>query len=123
MADLSHEAMVEALHPSRLPEAFVALNGFDFLAAFGLGLVLAALVMSLAQPFLQRRPRLLNLKAQLAQAADLGPDARERALLRLLEKRGLALPDDIRQALYQHAPLDPKRLEDLLRRPAGAGKT
>ena len=106
--------IAEQLHPPRLPESFVAPHWGDFLAAFGLGLLLAAIILMLAGPVLQRRPRPPGLKARIAAAESLPGSERLLALTRLLIERGGTLPEDQRQALYRGQPGDPARIEALI---------
>ena len=104
------------LHPPRLPAEAVATGWPDLLAAFGLGLLLAALAALLLAPLLRTRPRRESLRARLARAGTLPPAARLLAQLRLLEETGTPLPPDVRAALYTAAPPDPAALDVLIRR-------
>ena len=91
-------------------------------AALSAGLLLAALILLLAGPFLSRRPRKPGLRAELRAARALTPPARRLRLLHLLAERNQALPADLSAALYAPTPpvdLD-ARLEALLRA-GGAG--
>lgn len=106
--------IVASLHPPRLPETFAAPVWGDFLAAFGIGLLLAALVLVIAMPALRRRPRRLRPEDRIAAAARLPAPERLLMLARLLAERGLELPADQRAALYRGDPGDPARLEALL---------
>ncbi|MFT4151844.1 MAG: hypothetical protein QM656_16705 [Paracoccaceae bacterium] len=105
--------VVAQLHPPRLPQAFTALGPADLLAAFGAGLVLAALVLVVAAPLLRRRPRRLRPAERIAAAATLPPQDRQLALLRLLAEGGGTLPDDLRAAVYA-GRADPARIEALI---------
>ncbi|SHF18477.1 hypothetical protein SAMN05444339_10422 [Loktanella atrilutea] len=109
--------IVRDLHPPRLPADFVALGWSDLLAAFGVGLVLAGLVLIVLQPLLRPRTRPARLNDRIAAAAALPGDRRLLALSALLTERGQPLPDDLRHALYAGTPYDPARAEALLRRP------
>ena len=110
--------VVSQLHPPRLPEAFTALGLHDLLEAFGLGLLLAALVLTLAAPLLTRRPRRPRATERIAAARRLPPEERLLALARLLAERGGALPDDQRTALYAGKG-DPDRIEALILKAGG----
>lgn len=107
-------AIVADLHPPRLPEAFAALGWPDLLAAFGFGLMLAALIVTLAAPLLRRRPRRVTPRARITAAAGLPPEERLLALTRILQDRGVTLPDDLRAALYSGRGGDPARIEALI---------
>lgn len=106
--------LLASLHPPRLPESFAAAGWDDFLAAFGLGLLLAALVVALAMPALRRRPRRPRVAERIAAAAKLPAPERLLALSRLLAERGGALPADQRAALYRGEGGDPARIEALI---------
>lgn len=108
--------VVEALHPPRLPEGFAALGWADLLAAFGVGLLLAALVLTVAAPLLQRRPPRPRLSARIAAAAALPPQDRLLALARLLAERGGTLPEDLRAGLYAPGSAEPAKIEELILR-------
>lgn len=99
-----NEDLIASLHPPRLPEAFATLGAMDLLAAFGIGLLLAVLILSLAGPLLQRRPRRIGLSAQIAETKSLPPQDRLLALTRLLSTRGGAIPDEMKDLLYRGAP-------------------
>ncbi|WP_299359873.1 hypothetical protein [uncultured Paracoccus sp.] len=107
--------IVDALHGPRLPEAFTQLTIWDVALALGLGLLLAALILTVAAPLLSRRPARPVLSDQLRRAASLPAQERLLALARLAGDRGVALPDDIKAALYRRGGTDPTRLEDLIR--------
>lgn len=107
--------IVADLHPPRLPAAFIDTGWQDLLAAFGLGLFLAALAFALLRPLLTPRPRREGVAARLARLAALPPDERLLGQLRLAAETGTPLPDDLRAALYAKEPPDPARLDALLR--------
>ena len=107
--------VVADLHPPRLPAAFIDAGWPDLLAAFGLGLLLAALAMALLRPLLRPRPRREGLAARLARLEGLAPEDRLLGQLRLLAERGTPVPDDLRAALYERTPPEPARLDALLR--------
>lgn len=107
--------LAESLHPPRLPEAFATLSAADLLAAFGLGLILAALILTLALPLLRRRPSRPGLKARLAGARALPEAERSLAFARILSETGTPLPEDLRQGLYSRDGADPARIEALIR--------
>lgn len=107
--------IVAELHPPRLPAAFIDTGWQDLLAAFGLGLLLAALAFVLLAPLLKPRPRRESVAARLARLAALPAEERLLGQLRLAAETGTALPDDLRAALYGPAPPDPARLDALIR--------
>ncbi|WP_189654988.1 hypothetical protein [Paracoccus mutanolyticus] len=107
--------IVADLHPPRLPAPFTAPGWDDFLAAAGLGLMLAALLVAIAMPALRRRARPPRLSHRLALAAGLPPADRLLALARILAEQGRALPPDQRRALYRGEPGDPDAVEALIR--------
>ncbi len=104
------------LHPPRLPADFIATGWADLLAAFGLGLLLAALAAALIRPMLRPRRRRESVAARLARLGSLPPEERLLGQLRLVEETGAALPPEIRAALYRRTPPDPAALDDLIRR-------
>lgn len=107
--------LVDALHDPRLPEAFTRLTIWDGMLALGLGLLLAALVLTLAAPLLKPRPRRASLSGRLGHAASLPPQERLLALARIAHDRGIALPDDIRDSLYSGRDADPAKIEAFIR--------
>jgi hypothetical protein len=108
--------IVADLHPPRLPADFIAPGWPDVLAAFGLGLLLAALAAAIAAPLLRPRPRRESVAARLAVAAALPPDARQIAQLRLIAETGAALPPELSAALYTRTPPEPEALDAVIRR-------
>lgn len=111
--------IVNDLHPARLPADFVTLGGPDLLAAFGIGLVMAGLILTLLHPMLRPRRRPIRIEDQIASAAHLPPADRLLALCALLVRRGTPLPDDLRHALYAGTAYDPARAEALIRAQPG----
>lgn len=111
--------IIAQLHPPRLPESFTALGWPDVLAAIGVGLLLAAIVLTVAGPMLRRRPHALRPAEHIAAAAALPPQERLLALTRVLVERGGTLPADQRAALYSGQPGDPARIEALILRQGG----
>lgn len=107
--------IVADLHPPRLPAAFIATGWQDLLAAFGLGLLVAALAFALLRPLLKARPRREGVAARLDRLKRLPPDERLLGQLRLARTAGVPLPDDVRGALYGRTPPDPERLDALIR--------
>lgn len=107
-------ALIAQLHPPRLPAEATALAPGDLLAAFGLGLLLAALLAALAGPLLARRPHRETTPERLRHLAGLPPGDRLVEQLRLLADQGTRLPDDVRAALYGRTPPDPARLDALI---------
>lgn len=111
--------IVAALHPPRLPADFTAPVWQDFLSAFGLGLILAALILTLATPALHRRPRAPRMADRIRAVSGLPVQDRLVALARLLAEAGGQLPEDQRAALYSGQGGDPARIEDLIRQAGG----
>jgi hypothetical protein len=109
-------SIVADLHPPRLPADFIATGWQDLLAAFGLGLLFAALAFALLRPLLQPRPRGESVRARLARLSALPPEDRLLGQLRLAADTGTPLPEDLRAALYGRTPPDPERLDALIRR-------
>ncbi|MBK4218188.1 hypothetical protein JJJ17_19850 [Paracoccus caeni] len=108
--------LLRSLHPPRLPEAFAGWNVADLLAAFGVGLLLAALVLTILSPMLRRRVPLPGIAERISAAADLPPQERELALVRLLAERGGTLTKEQRQRIYTGKGGDPAALEAQIRR-------
>ena len=106
--------IVAALHPPRLPAAFIGTGWQDLLAAFGLGLLLATLAFALLAPLLRPRVRRASLATRIVRLEALPPGDRLVGQLVLLRERGTPLPDDLRAALYGPTPPDPARLDDLI---------
>ena len=106
--------VVAQLYPPRLPESFTALSLFDLVAAFGAGLVLATLVLTIAGPMLRRRPRPPRTAERVAATRTLPAEERLLALTRLLAEAGGTLPDDQRAALYAGGPGAPDRIEAMI---------
>lgn len=113
--------LAAALHGPRLPEAFARLSAVDLLAAFGLGLMISALILWLFAPLLIRRPRRASLRQRLAWMASLPTEQRMLALARLAAERGVTLPEEQRQALYSGRGADPGALERAISRKGRAG--
>lgn len=111
--------IVAALHPPRLPADFTAPVWQDFLAAFGLGLMLAALILTVVGPILRRKVRAPRLADRLGAAVQLPQAERLAALARLLSEVGGRLPDDQRAALYSGEGDDPERVAQLVRQAGG----
>jgi hypothetical protein len=106
--------IVADLHPPRLPADFVATGWADLLAAFGLGLLLAALAAALIGPMLRPRRRRESVAARLARFGRLPPEERLLGQLRLVEETGTTLPSEIRAALYRRTPPDPVALDAVI---------
>ena len=98
--------VIAGLHPPRLPATVVATHWQDLLAAFGLGLLVAALLAFLLAPLLRPRPRRESLRRRLDRLAALPPEDRLLGQLRLLAETGTPLPDDLRAELYGRTPAD-----------------
>lgn len=106
--------LAASLHPPRLPFAFVSLQPGDFLAFFGIGLLLAVLLLTVFAPLLRKRKRAPGAQAQIAAAAKLPPQERLFRLALILHERGGRLPEDQRHALYTGEPGVPERIEALI---------
>lgn len=106
--------LMAQLHPPRLPAGFTQFGAADLLAGFGAGLLLAALALWLAAPFLRARAQPPSPRQRIEAARALPPQPRQLALLRLLAERGGTLPDDLRAAIYAGDPPDPARIEALI---------
>lgn len=111
--------LFQALHPARLPETFARLSWTDVVSAFGFGLLLAALILTLLQPVLRRRLRPVGWRRQMRAAVDLPRDERLLVLRQLMQQRGLPLTAELRAALYR-GDLQPEALEAVLRHPRRA---
>lgn len=109
--------LIAALHPPRLPESFAALSMNDLLAAFGLGLLLAGLVLTVCAPLMQRRARRPGINERLRAIAPMLPQERAFELARLLQERGGTLSEDERQQLYTGEIGDLTGLENRIRHP------
>jgi hypothetical protein len=118
---MTHD-IVAALHPPRLPAEFTTPVWQDFLSAFGVGLLLAALILTIAAPALHRRPRALRMSDRLSAAATMPLQERMAALAQLLAEAGGTLPEDQRTALYSGHGADPEMIEGLVRQ-AGARRS
>ena len=111
--------IVADLHATRLPADFVTLGWPDLVAAFGIGLVMAGVILTVLQPLLRPRPRPMRVEDQIANAAKLPPPDRLFALSTLLAERGGPLPDGLRHALYAGTAFDPAQVEALIRAAPG----
>lgn len=109
--------LVSAMHPPRLPETFAALGIYDLLAAFGFGLMLAAVLLTICAPLMRRRNHRPGLNERLQTAAVLPPPERALLLARLLNERGGTLSQDEQSQLYTGQNLDLAALERRVRHP------
>ena len=110
--------IVAALHPPRLPAAFIATGWQDLLAAFGLGLLLAALAFALLAPLLRPRVRRESLATRIARLDALPPGDRLLGQLapdRRARGRGA-------RPLAPRAPHHPRRLRLLSGSTRGLGQ-
>lgn len=107
--------IVAELHPARLPADFVTLGWPDLGAAFGIGLILAGVTLTLLRPLLRPRPQPMRTEDRISDAAKLPPPDRLFALATLLAERGAPLPDGLRHALYAGTAFDPAQVEALIR--------
>ena len=92
------------LHPPRLPESFVGWTPADALLAFGLGLLLAGVLLALLGPALRPRPRRIGLREEIRRALALPPGEAMQALAALARRRGLSLTPAEEAAVYAHDP-------------------
>lgn len=92
--------LVRQLHPPRLPVEFTQMGWPDLLAGLGLGLLLAALAVTLAAPFLRARPRPVSIAQRLKDSRSLPPNDRLLVVMAAFSQQGGKLPDDLRDALY-----------------------
>lgn len=110
-----NQDLIASLHPPRLPESFAALGIYDLLAAFGFGLMLAALLLAICTPLLRRRIRKPGINERLRAAAVLPPQERALQLTRLLKERGGTLSQREQSQLYTGESLDLTALEKRVR--------
>lgn len=113
--------LAQSLHPPRLPEAFAQLGFEDILASFGLGLLAAALILTLAGPWLVPRPRRPSLSRRLNDLARLPAPEQMLALAQLLAEQGRPVPAAAQAALYQAGPISEEHLA-LMRQAAREGR-
>ena len=89
------------LHPPRFPESFTGIGPADLLLAFGLGLLLAALLLMLLRPVMRGRKHAEPWHQRLQTAADLPPSEAMPRLAALAQERGLSLTMSESDALYR----------------------
>lgn len=94
---MTHEEMLAALAPARLPAAMQSLDGSEMLALLGLGLLLAALVALILTPLLRRR---IPIRQRILSTRGLPPAERLLAIARITGR----LPPTFRDAAYRPAP-------------------
>jgi hypothetical protein len=106
---MTHDALLAALAPPRLPAALSALSVAEYLALLGIGLALGALVVAALRPLTRARaPR-----QRLAALRALPVPVRMLALARRLGH----LPPALRPAAYGAAePPSDRRIERIARR-------
>lgn len=97
---LGGEALI-GLHPARLAQDFLTLEGADYLSAFGLGLMGAGVVALILGPILARPKPKHGMRAQMRQAQNLPADQRQIVLLDLLRQKGRSLDQEARLLLYK----------------------
>lgn len=101
---MTQDELVAALPPGRLPPELIQIAPADLLLCFGLGLIVAALLLTLARPFLDRRP---SLRARIRDTRGLPGPERLLAIARILGH----LPDGLRQAAYRGTHLPDAEVE------------
>ena len=106
--------LVQTLNPPRLPAEFVRTGMADILAAFGIGLLIAAVLIFILAPLFRRRPAPRRAVDALGELRGLPASDRLVAAARLLAERGAALPDSCHDALYLGASYDAADLERLV---------
>lgn len=109
-----NQDLIQTLNPPRLPADFVRTGAADLLAAFGIGLLIAAVLVFVLAPLLQRRPPRRRSTEVLRELRAMPAPERLIAAARLLAERGLALPETYSAALYRNAPYDTQALERLV---------
>ena len=114
--------LVHTLNPPRMPAEFVRTGAADILAAFGVGLLIAAALVFVLAPLFRRRPARRRAADALGELRALPASERLVAGARLLAERGVALPDRYRDALYLGTPYDPADLERLVAEAWGGGR-
>ena len=118
MIEGTNTDLLAALHPPRLPETFATLGLSDLATMAGIGLCLAALILTLLGPVLQRRPHKPSWRQRLREARALPEAERLLALARLAKQRGLALSAEEQRGLYDGS-LEAARLEARILRGRG----
>lgn len=108
---MTHEQMMQALSPPRLPLAMSALSLPEMMALLGLGLLAGLVLAAAILPF--TRHRAARRRARLADLRPLPAPQRFLALARLLGH----LPPALRPAAYGAAqPPSDRRIEAIARR-------
>lgn len=97
---MTHEALIAALGPGRLPQGWGALQLTDILALIGIGLICAVPVALMLRPVLDRRP---SRAERIRHTRGLPAEARLLAIARILGH----LPSALRAAAYGAAPPPP----------------
>ncbi|WP_269583845.1 hypothetical protein [Roseibium sp. Sym1] len=112
---MTQAELIAALPEGRLPPDLMTLGPADLLALFGAGLVISALLASLAAPFLTRRP---SRRTLIKAARDLPPEERLLAIARILGH----LPEELRPAAYGSKPPPPDETIERIALKAGKVK-
>jgi len=109
--------LTSRLRPPRLPDDFLAVAPQDFIAGFGLGLLLAVLISVPIRRVLRRtEPSRANLRERLARLLTLPTPLRLLRQAEILHEQGRALEQGEREALYRpgltvdHARIDARIL-------------
>lgn len=100
MSEPVDPGLLAALHPPRLPEAFAALRAADLASMAGIGLCLAALILTLLAPVLRRRPARASWRQMIRTARALPEAEQLLELARLAKQRGIALSPEEQRGLY-----------------------
>ncbi|TRW97312.1 hypothetical protein FNJ84_07260 [Paracoccus sp. M683] len=108
---MSHDQLLAALAPIRLPSAMRDLGWPEMLALLGLGLLLAALIGLILTPLLRRR---IRVGQRIRATRGLAPADRLLAIARITGR----LPPALREMAYRPAPdLTDRQIERAARRP------
>ncbi|MFC3570236.1 hypothetical protein [Paracoccus simplex] len=95
---MTQDELIAVLAPSRLPATLLNPGWREFLALFGLGLLLALLLAALLSPLLVRR---VSRRARIRATRGMPPQDRLLAIARILGR----LPEPLRPAAYGAAPV------------------
>ncbi len=98
---MTHDELLAALSPSRLPPPLLVLDWREMLALFGLGLLIGLVLFWLLSPFLRRKP---SRRAMIRATRGLQGEERLLAIARVLGY----LPRALRPAAYGAAPVPPE---------------
>ncbi|MBD1547591.1 hypothetical protein [Roseibium aggregatum] len=99
---MTQAELIAALPDGRLPPDLMTLGPSDLLLAFGVGLIVSALLSMLLAPFVRRRP---SRKALIRATRGLPPEERLLAIAKIVGR----LPEELRPAAYRRAALPDDR--------------